>query len=251
MDTTLIFIGSGCLVCLMPLAIYLLYLSYVNGRPMPVMVSGAWDFAAVLLGLSGFILLIGPMLISLIDSTWRAYTFGGWANLKGVGRREALAGSIMAVGYLMILSTGITILLRSRRRMTAIYNVSSPAVEPSLIGVLDQHGYPWRRNRGQIEIGVKKTAEPPEPAARFFPHETATVRIDMFAALGHASLKWSGAWLNVRSEVEASLITVLPAYASRRNPVGGWMFTAAMVIMIIMLLWLVVLIYLVMTPQPH
>ncbi len=248
MDTTLIFIGSGCLVCLMPLAIYLLYLSYLNGRATPAMVAGAWDFAAVLLGLSGFILLTGPLLISLIDSTWRTYAFGGWASLKGVSRREAQAGSIMAVGYLILLGTGITTLLRMRRRVTAIYNVAGASVESSLIGILEEHGYPWRRNHGELEIGIKKAAEPPEPFARFYPHETARVRVNAFPSLGNATLKWSGNWHNMRSEIEGALIRILTPHALGRNPVAGWLFTAAMTIMIIMLLWLVVLIYLVLTP---
>lgn len=250
MDSTLIFIGSGSLVCLMPLAVYLLYLSYLNGRPTPVMVPGPWDFAAVLMGLSGFVLLLGPLLITLLHSTWRAHALGGWATLKSISSREAVAGSLMAVGYLIILSSGIVFLLRSRRKVTAIYNVAAAAVESSLIGVLEEHGYPWRRHEGKIEIGVKKAAEPPEPAARFFPHETATVRVDTFAALGHANLKWGGAWRNVRPEVEAALLPTLPAYSGHRNPISGWMFTAAITVMIVMLLWLVALIYLIMTPPP-
>jgi hypothetical protein len=250
LDSTLIFIGSGCLVCLMPLAVYLLYLSYLNGRPTAVMVPGPWDLAAVLLGLSGFILLLGPMLITLIDSTWRAHAFGGWATLKSVGRREAMAGSLMAVGYLLVLTGSIIFLLRSRRRVTAIYNVTAGAVEPTLVSLLEEHGYPWRRHEGRIEIGVKKAAEPPEPAARFFPHETATVRVDTFAALGHAGLKWGGAWQNVRSEIETALVPMLPAHSGRRNPIAGWMFTAAITVMIVMLLLLVALIYLIVTPPP-
>jgi hypothetical protein len=250
LDATIIFIGSGCLVCLMPLAVYLLYLSYLNGRPMPTMISGPWDFAAVLLGLAGFLIMLGPMLITLIDSTWRANVFGGWATLRSVGRREALAGSIMATGYFFILIGTILLLLRARKRVTAIYNVEAGRVESALTGLLDERGYPWRRNQGRIEIGVKKTAEPPEPAARFFPHETATVRVDSFAGLGHATLKWGGAWINVRSEIETDLIGLLPSYRAGRNPIAGWMFTAAMTVMIVMLLWLVVMIYLMVTPPP-
>jgi hypothetical protein len=250
LDSTLIFIGSGCLVCLMPLTVYLLYLSYLNGRPTPVLVPGPWDFAAVLMGLSGFILLLGPLLITLIDSAWRAHALGGWATLKSVSRREAMFGSFLALGYLVLLVVNVVFLLRARRKVTAIYNVAAAAVETSLVGILEEHGYPWRRHEGKIEIGVKKAAEPPEPAARFFPHETATVRVDTFASLGHAGLKWGGAWLNVRSEIETALVQALPPLSGRRNPIAGWMFTAAMTVMIVMLLWLVALIYLIMTPPP-
>ena len=141
MDATIIFIGSGCLVCLMPLAVYFLYLSYLNGRTPPTFVSGPWDLAAVLLGLSGFIILSGPLLVSLIDSTWRSYAFGGWANLRGIGQREARVGSFLASGYFLILVCAIPLLLRSRRRVTAIYNVASTMVESTLTGILEELGY--------------------------------------------------------------------------------------------------------------
>jgi hypothetical protein len=251
LDAILIYLGSGCLVCLMPMAVYLLYLSYLNGRTPPTLVSGPWDFGAVLLALSGFLLLLGPLFITLVDSQVRGYIYGGWGTMRHLGRAEARAGSLMATGYVLILAGVIPLLLRARRRVTAIYNVAAAAVESSLTGVLDDLGYPWRRNQGQIEIGVKKSAEPPEPAARFFPHETATVRVHSFPATGHAMLKWGGAWGGIRSEVEAVLPRVLAPHSIGRNPVAGWMFTAALVVMIIMLLWLVVLIYLVMTPPPN
>jgi hypothetical protein len=250
LDAILIYLGSGCLVCLMPLAIYLLYLSFLNGRTPPTLVSGPWDFGAVLLGLSGFMLLLGPLLITLVDSQWRARAYGGWASMRSIGKGEAIAGSIMATGYMLVLAGVIPLLLRARRRVTAIYNVAAASVESSLIGVLDELGFPWRRNRGLIQIGVKKTDEPPEPAARFFPHETASVRVDAFPAVGHASLKWGGAWSEVRSEIEPVLPRVLAPHSIVRNPVAGWMFTTAVVVMIILLLWLVVLIYLIMTPPP-
>jgi hypothetical protein len=243
-DYALILIGSGCLVCLMPLAIYLLYLAHLNGRTPPTLVPGPWDFGAVLLGLSGFLLLAGPLLISLVDSVWRGYVFGGWADLRGVGRREALAGSLMAVGYLIIVGSGVAWLIRNRRPVTAVYNVAAAAVEPALTVVLDELGHPWRRAAGLIEI----TPRPPtDPAGQFFPQEMATVRVDAFPATGHATLRWGGAAEGIRREVEAVLPRTLAPHSGRRSPVAGWLSTAAVTILIVMLLWLVVLIYIVMT----
>ena len=244
-DFALILIGSGCLVCLMPLAIYLLYLAHLNGRTPPTLVPGPWDFGAVLLGLSGFLLLAGPLLITLVDSVWRGYAFGGWADLRGVGRKEALAGSLVSVGYLVVLGTGVTWLLRARRPVTAVYNVAATGTEAALAGLLDELAYPWRRASGLIEIAPRR---PTEPTGRFFPHEVATVRVDEFPATGHATLRWGGAYDGVRREVEAALPRALAPHALRRNPVAGWLSTAAVTVLIVMLLWLVVLIYIVMTP---
>jgi hypothetical protein len=251
LDHILILLGSGCLVCLMPLAIYLLYLSHLNGKSPPTLVPGPWDFAAVLLGLSGFLVLAGPLLITLVDSAWRGHAYGGWAELKSIGRREAMAGSFLAVGYLVLLGTGIAWLLRLRRPLTAVYNVAAATVEATLVEVLDQLGFAWRRANGRIEIGTNKVTDPTAPPARFFPHETATVRVQPFPATGHATLKWDGLYEGVRPDVEAALPGALAVYSGRRNPVAGWMFTAAISILIVMLLWLAVLIFIIVTPPPN
>lgn len=249
MDATLIFLGSGCLVCLMPVAVYLLYLAHLNGRTPPTLVPGPWDFGALLLGLSGFLLLAGPLFITLVDSAWRGHVYGGWAGLKSVGRAEARAGSLMATGYLVALAGTIPLLVRARRRVTAVYNVAAGTVEPGVTVVLDDLGYPWRRVAGMIEVLPKPAPEP--TSIPFDPGETATITVDAFPSTGHATLRWDGAWRGgVRAEVESALPRALAPHAAARNPVAGWMFTAAVAVLIVMLLWLVVLIYLVMTPGP-
>jgi hypothetical protein len=245
LDAIFIFLGSGCLVCLMPLALYLLYLSHLNGRTPPPLVPGPWDFAAVLLGLSGFLILAGPLLLTLVNSTWRANAYGGWADLKGLGRWEAVGASAMAIGYLLIMGAGASLLIKRRRPVTAVYNVPADAVEPTLVGVLDELGYPWRRAAGQVEIGLTKLTE---PAGELADIGGATVRVDTFPATCHATLRWSGDWVGVRREVEPALARSLPA--AGKNPVAGWLFTAALAVMGAMLLWTVVLIYIVMTPPP-
>ncbi|HEX3151079.1 MAG TPA: hypothetical protein VHR66_23570 [Gemmataceae bacterium] len=251
MDYTLILIGSGSLVCLMPLALYLLYLSHLNGRTPPTLVPGPWDFASVLFGLSGFLILLGPLLITLVDSSWRGHAYGGWADMKSVGRNEALIGSLMAIGYLVLVSSGIWYIVRVRRPVTAIYNVAAVHVENALVTLLDDLGYSWRRANGQVEIGINKIADAAAPPTRFFAHETATVRVDPFPATAHATLRWGGVADGVRRDVETGLPNALAAFAGPRSPVAGWMFTAAVSVLIVMLLWLVVLIYIVMTPTTN
>lgn len=234
----------------MPLAVYCLYLSHLNGRGTPTLIAGSWDFGALLLGLSGFIVLSGPLFITLINSTWRGYAYGGWANLRSIGRGEALAGTLMATGYFLILLGVIPLLIRSRRRITAIYNVNTALVESALASVLDELDYPWKRDRDALLIGRKRPADAPVSSSEFLA-ETATLRIDPFPATGHAILKWGDGWRAVRSEVEAKLPRKLMAQESEQNSVASWTFTAALAIMIVMLLWLVVLIILVMTPAPR
>jgi hypothetical protein len=204
----------------------------------------------VLLGLSGFIILTGPLLITLFDSTWRAHAFTGWANLGALAEQQARTGSFMAAGYFLILAGAVPLLLRMRRRVTAIYNVATTTVEPTITGILEELGYSWQRSRGLIEITMKRPTDPARPAARLSPFELAAVRIDSFHSLGHASLKWSGDWDLVRPEIEAALAKTLPPHAANRSAVAGWLFTAALAIMIVMILWLVVMIYIIMVPPP-
>ena len=241
MDHLIILLGSGCLVCLTPLAIYLLYLAHLNGRTPPTLVPGPWDFGAVLLGLSGFLVLAGPLLLTLADSVWRGYAFGSWAELRGVGRQEAVAGSLVAVGYLLVVGAGIAWLLRARRPVTAVYNVAAATAETTLGEVVEQLGYPWRRAEGRVEIDTRKPVDPATPP-RFFPHETAAVQVTAFPTSGHATLRWSGEYDGVRPEIEAALPTALAVHAGRKNPVAGWLSLAAVSILGLMLLWLAVLI---------
>ena len=67
-------------------------------------------------------------------------------------------------------------------------------------------------------------------------------------ALLRELLRWGLAWAGIRQEVEAALPRSLPGPG--KNPVAGWMFTAAVSVMVAMLLWLVVLVYIMVTPPP-
>ncbi len=49
---------------LFPLAVYCSVLGLVNRRLQPLMISGVWDFVGVLCATSGFLLFVGPYLLS-------------------------------------------------------------------------------------------------------------------------------------------------------------------------------------------
>ena len=236
LDSTILFLGSGCLVCLTPLAVYLLYLAHLNSRTPPTLIPGPWDFGAVLLGLAGFIVLGGPTLLTLVDSTWRSYAFGNWSELKGVGEREARKWSLMATGYFLILAGVVPLLLRSRRPITAVYNVAAAMAEVRLLEVLEELGHPWRRLGGSIEIGPKRDGAG-GPVA---------VRIEAFPSTAHATLRWSDPWSSVRADVEAALPAALARGGLARNPAAGWLYTAAVAVLVIMLILMAAMILLMM-----
>src|SRR5262249_32311936 len=144
----LVLIGSGCLVCLLPLALYLLFLAYLNNRRQPSLLSGTWDLACLLLGLSGFFLVGGPVLLSAFDSAWRALVFEGSGHLRSVPRSDAVVWSILAAVYILALAAVIVLLLRARQRIGVIYNFPPVGAEDMVAGSLERLGLRWRQNHG-------------------------------------------------------------------------------------------------------
>ena len=78
------------LAFLLPFSIYLLLLGNLNRRPHPVLVPGTWDFAGVLFAASGFLLVVGPAVISSGSEGWRMFwLFGARAGLPAVDEGAA------------------------------------------------------------------------------------------------------------------------------------------------------------------
>lgn len=248
MDATLLALGAGSLVCLTPLGLYFLYLSYLNGRIPSTLVRGPWDLAALFLGLSGFFLLAGPVLLTLVDSTWRYYAFGNWAALKGVGRAEARAWSLMATGWLLMWLGIIPLLLRARRNITAAYNITPTLVEGQFTETLNELGYQWQRVDGYIAIDPNRPSAPDAPVHRFHAGSLAYVRIVIAPATGHALFRWSGHANVIRDEIEAILPNILARGLAARNPVANWLFLAAVAIMGVMLIWIALMFMILFAP---
>lgn len=234
MESTLVLIGSGSLVCLMPLAIYLLYVSNLNSKPNPVMVSGTWDFTAVLLGLSGFLLLSGPVLLTMIDSRWRSQVYGNWYELRTLGAREARAWSMMSFGYFLLLVGIIPGIIRSRRSVTSIYNLDANILAEALDEAFRRTGIDFIRQGLRFTVKDKKTGVP-----------MAETSIESFRAMNHSSLKWSGEYTETRSLIEVELEKLLRSYISAKLAMAGWLNTAAMTVMLVMLFWTVTLVVMV------
>jgi hypothetical protein len=228
--TFLIRIGAGSLFCLAPLALYLLFLATVNQRRRATMLSGIWDFTCLLLGLSGFLMAGGPVLVSAIDSGWRSYWFGGnFANLKKVWDTNSVIWSIIAGGYLTALAGLIGLIMFFRKRTTVIYNVDPQALPEALIAALDACRLTWRQVMGGVEIGRAG--------------DGGFVAIQSFPLMRNASLKWRNEDPLVRQEVEVAIDKLLQASDSPANPAGGWFMTAAVALFVIMVIWMVFLIW--------
>lgn len=233
MESSIILIGSAALVCLMPLAIYFLYLANLNAKPQPTLVSGGWDFSATLLGLGGFILISGPLFLTLIDSRWRATAFGNWADLRTVGAKEAQAWSLMSTGYVLLLLGIIPGLIRIRRGVTAVYNVQPAQLDAALTAVFAD------LNLLGTRLGPVWTLTDAggRPAGR--------ITVDGFRAMNHAVLKWTGMPAELRPVIESLLDKELARTGAPKSAVASWMYTSAVTVMLVMLFWMVLLVVLI------
>jgi hypothetical protein len=250
-NAALLLIGSGCLVCLLPLALYLLFLAFLNKRPHPTLLSGRWDLTCLLLGLSGFILVGGPVLLSAFDSSLRSYFFGGsFGHLQQTLHADATLWSFLAGAYVALLTATIVLLMRACGRVTVIYNVAPEETEPLLASVLQRLRLPWRKRSGVFEVGSLPNdgAEPAEkivsPTTAEIPFRLSSLlEVNRFPAMHHVSLRWSEEEPEVRRAVELELERTLPNIASPPNPAGGWFITASVALFLVMFICMGFLIF--------
>lgn len=244
-------IGSGSLVCLMPLALYLLFLSYLNQRERPTIMSGPWDFACVLLGLSGFFLVGGPLILSVFDSNLRGNLFSGnFQQMRNAWDANSRIWSLLAASYFALLISCIALVMLLRRSVTIVYNVDTVALEGLVGQTLDAIGIPWKRTIGGIEIGGRvQSARPildddtPAPSPLKFAGRSAFLRIDAFPSVHHATLRWREAEPLLRCEIENGLEKTFAQIESPPNSVGGWFMTASIALFFVMLAWMGFIIY--------
>ena len=215
------------------------------------MLTGAWDFTCVLLGLSGFILIGGPILLSILDTEWRRYWFGGeFKRIREVWDANRAIWTAITAGYWLLLLGGTILFVRARRHVTAIYNLDPASLEETIIGVLESVGLGWQRVLGGFVIGQRKKQSPHSENASdggrskiVLAGETAFVQIDTFPALRHASLRWRDYDVRLRKQVETELDRALVAGESPENPASGWFMTAAVALFFVMLLWVGFILY--------
>src|SRR5262245_15833948 len=74
--------------CLTPLAMYLLWLAAVNRRDRPTVVSGVWDFIALVAGLSGFLIFGAPIAVLALQSNARYGLRGNFEQLRTAWNQE-------------------------------------------------------------------------------------------------------------------------------------------------------------------
>jgi len=144
----------GSAATFFPLGVYCYFLSRINRRSRPLMVYGVWDFAALLLAVSGLLLFVGPSLLTGFRYEWREL----WIQLNYQSLRApgpTVTARWLAYWYLyfgIIVAAALALLWR-RRLFTVVYNIEPAALEEALSRTLDSLGILWMRSGPYFLIG--------------------------------------------------------------------------------------------------
>lgn len=195
--------------CLAPLSAYLLWLALLNRRPRPSVVAGTWDFTALLLGLSGFLLYGGGLLLSLLQSNVRYWMRGNLEALRDAWGREKVAWLLVVGAYLLLVVGGAALTLLSRRRTLVVYNVEPGPFEVTLAEVFEQVGRPAER-RGNVWVAGTPVCE-----------------VEAFAGGRTVTLRWVGDDPQLAQEVERHLRAAVGGIPSADSQTGRWLMSSA------------------------
>ncbi len=144
----------------MPATFYLCWLASVNKKSHPTVVSGKWDFVLVLAALSGFLLVGGALLLTLVQSDTRFILRGNFGQLREGWGQNAVAWLLVAIGYLLLIIGTAALTLTNRSRWLSIYNLDAAnaervidsALEHSQIQNVTRYGNRWADGRGILEM---------------------------------------------------------------------------------------------------
>ncbi|VTR91550.1 unnamed protein product [Gemmata massiliana] len=196
-------------VCFIPLALYLLWLSQVTRRERPTPIAGPWDFTGVALGLSGFIVFGGVMVLSLLQSNVRFWMRGNFEQLRAVWIQEKVTWSLLVFFYLTVVLSGIGLALLARRRSLVVYNVEPAVFEVLVTEVFEQLGRPVER-RGNLWLS-----------------EAPLFELDTFEGGHTVTLRWVSNDQRLFEDTTRLLRTALATQPSDENPVSRWLMSAA------------------------
>lgn len=202
------FLAAGGILCFTPLTLYLFWLAAINRGERPVVVSGVWDFVALLSGIGGFILCAG-FLLSLTATNANVFRRGGFAGLQNAWANAQLASAITPLAYLLLVGGSSYLTLRSRRNSLAVYNVHPPAVD-EVIG------------RALVRLGLDA-----KRLGNLWSDHRPLVETSAFSVFSHVTIKLLLPDPRLRDEMERDLRANLPRVSVGENLGGPWLTTAS------------------------
>ncbi len=203
--------------CLAPLSLYLAWLGGVNRRHHPTVLGGGWDFACLLAGLSGFIVFGGGLLVAGLQSNFRYAARGNFQAVRSAWGEEGHVWGMIALGYLVVVSGAVVLVLASRLRTLAVYNIDRERAEAVVGDAL-------------AEVGVTAT--------RFgdvWGDGRGVVAIESLQGLRNVSVKVTTPDPRLAEELLRALRRRLPEAPPADEPVGGILTTAAVACFIVMI----------------
>jgi hypothetical protein len=195
--------------CLIPLALYLMWLAQLTRRDRPVPISGAWDFAGLVLGLSGFVVFGGGLLLTLFQSNFRYWMRGNVEALRAAWIQERVTWALLVGFYLVVVVGGALLVLAARRRSLVVYNVEPAAFEAALAEAFDHLGRPVER-RGKLWAAGGPLCE-----------------VDAFEAGRTVTLRWVSGDQRLFEDVVRQLRAALATQTTGENPASRWIMSAA------------------------
>jgi hypothetical protein len=240
------------LACLFPISMYCLFLARVHHRPRPTMISGPWDFAGVVMALSGFVLVGGTTLLFSLHSAVRDFWLRG-GDLEEMRRAHAQSGAVTFVLwglYFAVVVFGSAYLIWQRSDCTVLYNLAPLELDGMMAALLRRLGLPCTRRGTRLYIGYGPPLKPEvfkalggddgfDPAAPASdPVRKALVELDGSAAMRHVTMKWRFGARELRHELEAELARDFDHQRYGPGPASGWFVTAAGVLMMLMIFFI-------------
>jgi hypothetical protein len=189
------------------------------------MISGPWDFAGVLVALSGFLLVGGTTLVFTLHGLAQGWLIRGvtWHDFAETHARENRLTWLIWGAFVVVLIGGALWQLRVRRNSLVIYNISPEELEDVLKGLFERLGLPWERHGNLWTVGGKEQVK-------------AAFQTDGSSAMRSVSWRWQFAASEAtRTELEAELARDLAVYPSPESRTAGWFITAAASIFTIMI----------------
>jgi hypothetical protein len=207
---------------LLPLGVYLLILGRVNQRYRPLIVSGVWDAVTLLAGLSGFLLLTGPVVLTSLQERWRRlWIMGDRAVLENLDLYRP-GWIFAALGYFLAVVCVAGWILRRSHPLTVVYNL-----EPGDFGKL------FTQACDQAGVGCEPTSGGYQLAHA---EQGGLVSVDRMDSLKNVTLCWSADALPLRERVETHLREVLAAYETPDHWAGLWITLAGLSVLTLALM---------------
>lgn len=269
----LLLILVGSLVCLFPLGLYCLWLAEINNRPRPTLVNGAWDFAGLLVGLSGFLLFGGVVSLLAFDATWRlTLARGRFDQISDVITGTDYTLWLVALLYLLIVLGGFAVLINRRKWVSGVYNVTASDFHTALTQAIENARLKLTVTGNTFRIvaplapaltvtdpvASSPVASAPVASAPVTPAPTDTpalpgvpytpptgeiaLLIEPAELLHHITLHWLGKNRAMRDTIERELRRTLSDVQSPKSQITSWCLTAASCCFVVIILSLILLI---------